>query len=219
MSDIKTACEQLTIIQVANALGIDGLKVGMNKSPFRKVKSGTPFSIFANGHAFRDHGNEEHKGGPWQFVTLAKPSWDKKETVVFLLKLAGFDTDEAWSKNQYKKLKIENRKLKYKARQAALNYVEQFITPTEWSNDVKHRFIEAVKLTPAKRITERRGWKAEWADRLVCDGLISAPFLPWGDKEKFKKSRRGLAFLVQAPIKSKQRSWILSQSATIKFIG
>ena len=200
MAELKEAIDAVSVVDIARHLGIE-LKVGMNKSPFRKVKSGEPFSVFAGGHAFKDHGCEEHRGSCWEFLALARPDLPKGERAKIIFALSGLDPDEGYSKAAWRSMKKAQRKLAYKARSAAFLETKSFPAPEPWTEVVRDRWDDGAGLVPVDRLARSRGWPVEWVAALVDAGKVSFPWLPWADP-KFGKARHGLAFRVEAPERS-----------------
>jgi hypothetical protein len=200
MAELSEAIKAVTILQVADYLGIQGLKLGMNKSPFRPVKSGEPFSIFKQGYAFKDHGNDEHRGNSWKFLELARPGMPKKERAEIIFKLANMEPDSnGYSKNAFRRMKKESRKAAYKARASEFLKLKEFDAPADWSATVKARWDADAQNVPLQRLATSRGWPLDWCEQLVALNKVSFPWMPWAD-HKFKKARHGLAFKVEAPV-------------------
>lgn len=209
MTVLHDACDQLTIIKVATALGIDGLKIGMNDSPFRKVSSGHPFSVYSNGHAYKDHGCPEHKGGPWKFLEQARPGMPKGERATFLIELAGLDPNsDGCSKTHLQEFKRKKRAAEYRHRADKLLEVETFQPLEEWTPTVSNHWNEGAELVPVERLAKSRGWPVEWVEWLVELDKISMPWMAWASPE-YKKARRGLAFKVESPVNKPSENRIL----------
>lgn len=199
MADLRDAIAAVTVLQVADYLGMEGLQVGKNKSPFREVKSGEPFSIFKQGFAFKDHGNDEHRGNSWNFLELARPNLSKGDRAKIIFELAGMDPgSDDYSKTRFRDMQRAKRKAAYKLRDSEFLKLKEFDEPQEWTDTVADRWQDGAGCVPIKRLAESRGWPEPWVEWLVDLGKVSFPWMPWGDPT-FKKARRGLAFKVEAP--------------------
>lgn len=193
------ALARLTVIEVAAALGFTGLKEGVQKSPLREDRHGQSFSIFNGGRAFRDHANDEHKGGVWRFVQLAKPEWGKPEVAKFIIRAAGLDpeADCRASRAAYRTFKAAFRNNLYQRREDAMGAVKAWDMPGEWPACVRERYKAGWRRLVGsgdrrKELADGRGWPMDGIMAAVEAGLVADPELPWGE-------RHGVAFLVQAP--------------------
>lgn len=209
MATLRDAINAVTILQVAHWCGIEGLKVGMNKSPFRQVKSGEPFSIFKQGYAYKDHGHEEHQGNSWSFLEQARPNMTKGDRAGVIFSLSGLEPDEGgFNKTEFIARKKEQRKQAYKSRDDEFLKLKNFDPPKPWSASVSERWADGADRVPVKRLAEQRGWPVSWVETMADWDKISFPWLPWADPS-YKKARRGLAFKVEAPERLKPGKWNL----------
>ena len=70
------------------------MRDGVVKSPFRLDKKGASFSVSKGLKVFKDHADEAHKGGVWNFVSLCFPEWSKQQVAHKLIELAGGDPSQ-----------------------------------------------------------------------------------------------------------------------------
>ena len=82
-NQLGIAFEQLSIVRVAQELGLNLREGTGQKSPFRKDIHAGSFSVQTN--YFKDHACDEHKGGVWNFVKLARPDWQNQEIAEFII--------------------------------------------------------------------------------------------------------------------------------------
>lgn len=205
-SVLSEALERVDLFRVASALGILDLRHGVQKSPFRTDKHGKSFSVFEGGTRFRDHAREEHAGGTWHFVTLARPEFSKQQVAEFIIRLAGLDPEanRKPGKAAYRQFSESMRRAMYEDRKRALQETQSFDELQPWPRAADRFWSEGREhLSQAgqhkRRLAESRGWPIAVVDYLLELDLISAPWLPWSTPRK-PKAQRGIAFKVEMPI-------------------
>lgn len=201
---LKQAFDRLTIPDIAVKLnmGLPPLKIGLQKSPFRKDDKPS-FSIFAKGQRFKDQATGKG-GATWHFVEMAQPGWNKREIAEFLIRSAGLDpATEKPSKASMKRFRAE---VKQRERAERKRRIEEWIEPVpvpRWAASVEAAYLEGwkyLKVSPDKqrKLARDRGWPVSIVEALLKVGLIAKPWLPWARPGE-AKARRGIAFVVQQP--------------------
>lgn len=182
---LQEAMAILDIPTLARHLGFEGLKVGINKSPFREDSSPS-FSIFDGGKMWKDHAGGEAKG-MWDFVKVALGlgDGDKNAIAACIKAAAGFDVNAPLVRA---KVRAPAEKL--------------FQHSPLWNSEVRDRFeVGRKEFTGDKaaleRLADRRGWQVRFLRDLVEMGLLSRPLLPWSD-HNVRGAKRGVAFRVDS---------------------
>ena len=141
-SALSKALDRLTLAQVAEGLGMPPLRSGVQKSPFREDRHGAAFSVFDNGKRFKDHGREDHEGGAWVFVALARPEWGKQQVAEFLIRLAGLDPkqDAKRSRADFRRTQKDQRRAMYRGRERALSETRDYDPLSPWQDCVRDRY-------------------------------------------------------------------------------
>ena len=198
----------VSICDAAQRLGVE-LKPGLQSSPFRGDKQPS-FSVFERDgrQYFKDHAVEEHKGGVWRFVQLARPAWGKREIAQFLLAAAGLEDRPA------PRPAVAELRRREKEREDRIDTVHQsmrthllsFPCPDGWSSTVAERYGEGQRrlredAALRAKIEEQRGWMPGVVMELADIGLVSYPLLPWFDGGD-QGARHGLAWRVDRPVMS-----------------
>lgn len=197
---LPRAIRAVSVLRVAEALGINDLKMGMNMSPFRDERTGS-FSIFGDGHRsrFKDHGTAE-SGGCWKFVELARPDWESKEVAEFLIELAGMSAENRARKKspaELRRERAEERRANFRKRRDVYK-LDRIEACPAWSRLIRERFEEGCfhlldeDNGVAARLAGERGWPIEWVIELATIGKLSVCPEPWGNK-------RQAAFLIEQP--------------------
>ena len=208
--ELATAKDVVKIPRAAAELGMESVKLGAQKSPFREEKRPS-FSVFErNGRQFfKDFGTDQ-SGTVFDFVQLARPAWSMREIRSFLLGLAGLE-----NKNRTNRLKTDFRRSAQKWELAQRRRVfalrEHEPTPS-WSGKMMVRYCQGVahmdggqlaaEGRPAAILAEERGWPIQWVDALLNSSKISKPVLPWSAEQSTK---RGFALKVEEPFFSTTR--------------
>ncbi len=203
---LDQAFQALDLITVAKHFGIE-LRPGVQKSPFRQDKRGQSFSIyqFKGGgryDQFKDHADEDVKGGVWNFVKLAAPGMDAREIRDLLVLLSG-QTPQRQSRGEVKRKVAEKRSDLRKSRERMqsaipeLGYPEPGLWPG-WLADWYSATYAGCSST-ALRMAESRGWDLALLVELLERGKTSFPLLPWDRSGK----QRGWAWRVEKPIPTK----------------
>ncbi|HNX52324.1 MAG TPA: hypothetical protein PKI68_01120 [Pontiellaceae bacterium] len=195
---LDRAFKAVTVIKVAANFGI-ALKLGVQKSPFRKDTHGASFSVFEGGFKFKDHADDDTHGGSWKMAQLCNPALSRKEIRNLLVSLNG-EIPKALTKGQVKREVAVKRKELY---QAAADNAEEIPRldiqePGHWSVPIRERWeagIPAV-IDQAEKLASARGWDADLIVELADAGKTSSPLLPWADAG----DRRGWGWLVEKPV-------------------
>ena len=190
----------LSIVQLARELGYVDLKEGAGqRSPFRDDKKAGSFSVQKS--YFKDHANDEHRGGHIAFVQLARPGWSKKECIEFIIRSAGMEPVRQ-SAGAVKRLVKEKREVSFlKARHAAEDIPKlDMEEPGPMPQRIREVWNEgqAAMADYFGKLAESRGWDEPVIRALVGQNKTSLPKLPWGNG-------RGWAWMVEKPVFSGEK--------------
>lgn len=195
-NQLNEAFDRVSIVELAAALGIELQEGAGQKNPFRNDKSAGSFSVQKK--AFKDFANDEHRGGHIAFVRFARPNWDKKEAIEFIIKTAGMEPEKQPSSrvNAAKKLKRADLYRQAKAKREELPGLD--VTPAQWSKPIRERWERGKQplLDLAPDLAGSRGWIDDALYSLADAGKTSLPLLPWTDREN---GNRGWAWIVERP--------------------
>lgn len=193
-NQLAIAFERLTIVRVAQELGIDLNEGAGQKSPFRADRKAGSFSVQST--YFKDHAEDDHKGGAWQFVELARPAWSKQEIAEFLIRAAGMDPVRKKPGTMRREEKAKREKLYTKMERDAAALPRLQAEPGPWSEKLKSRWLEGVEPLKkhAERLADERGWSVDVLLD-IANHKTSLPLQPWVDEG----NRRMWSWLVEKP--------------------
>jgi hypothetical protein len=197
-NQLQIAFERLSIIQLAAALGIAGLREGAGqKNPFRADRHAGSFSVQRS--FFKDHANDDYCGGHLAFLACARPSWTKRECIEFLIREAGMEP-ERQPAGRVKSAQKEKRQALYKAARMEAAGIPKLDhpEPPEWSAPVRECWEAGREplLQVAAKLADSRSWSKDALLKLAALGKTSLPLLPWSGE---KANQRGWAWVVERP--------------------
>jgi len=163
---------------------------GVVKSPFRTDKKGASFSVKRDLKEFKDHVDPDHKGGVYKFISLCQPSWEPRDIVRHMIRLAGGDPDAKdpdwkpktkteWKAEQEKKRTDAIRKHKRDQRMVKPLSAELLdhlppVAAGRWKKNLERASCEW-----CEELAAERGWPLSWVMSLVDMGLLGCT--PKGD--------------------------------------
>ena len=188
------AFNRLTIVQLAQELGLELRRGGGQKSPFRDDKKAGSFSV--QDDYFKDHAWPDHKGGHIAFVMLARPGMSKREAIEFIIRAAGLEPTP-YSPGAARRVDKEKREKLFSNRERDWATIPKVEESSLWSAAVEARFVEGLEFEGSdaqfEKLAESRGWMLSTLLWLLMNNKMAAPALPWGNK-------RGCAFVVEKPV-------------------
>jgi hypothetical protein len=197
------AMQATSVLDLAEHFGYK-LRIGGNKSPFRKDKSAS-FGVGKEGRSFRDYATGEG-GGSWKFLELALQhqgrTLDKGQRADWLIDFSGISRPD--------KKKLTKAEKQDWARQKQINKFKELrkkhappepasmVDSANWSPTVASLFTDGTLYADQDRalvakLAHGRGWPTTWAEQLIEIGVLAWPVQPWNMKT------RQPAFLVARP--------------------
>lgn len=199
---LDRAYSSVTCLQVARHFGIEGLNIGVQKSPFREDKHGQSFSIIPpDGRFYKDHATMDKAAGIWKFAQCCCErngiSMSGREIRDLLVTLNG-EEPKKLTRGQVKREVKEKRQNLYKQAKASAEELPRFSQgeePGVWSVPVRERWeagLDALCEKASKRADER-GWDERVVLDLIDLNKTSMVTPPWD-------RGRSWAWLVEKPI-------------------